>query len=308
MKKINLSDINKSLINYDLFICSSSFENRCLKIAGTVNSQQFKNAIICHFENNYIEAEDNLSKLKALFDSPVILELSKNSPLGNYDKLFDELNNAKYANVLLDISTFTREIFLLIIQLFRQPIFSEKKLTLCYNPSEKYNESWLTKGVQDIHSILGFLGDFSPIKKLMLIVLVGFEAERSQILIDNFEPNLLFIGKSSTSESENDEIAKINENNFSKLLKLNPGSHKFEFSCKDLPFTKKTVGDIIRKYRNEYNIVISPMCNKLSTLAVASVVFDNPEVQICYASPNLYNIESYSTPSNYIYLIDSNEL
>jgi hypothetical protein len=316
MEKINLSSVDKSLVDYDLFICSSSFENRCLEVASKVNSKQFKKVIVCHFKDNYKEAEHNLSQIKGLFNNLSVIELLKNQPLSNYDRLFDEINNSECVNVLLDISTFTREMFLIIIQLFRMPIFANKKLTLCYNPSDKYSsvqkdkldELWLSKGVDNIRSVLGFSGDFSPIKKLLLIVLVGFEAERSQILIDSFEPNLLFIGKASKKESANEEIAQINELNFQKLLKKNSDAKQFEFSCMDLSFTIKSISQIIETYQKRYNIVISPMCNKLSTLAVASVVFKYPEVQICYASTNLYNIDAYSTPSNYIYMIDANEL
>jgi len=306
MKTIKHSEIEKSIQGFDLFICSSSFENRCLEIASKVNSKQFKKVIVCHFRDNCVEAENNLLKIKELFDNPIVIELFKNKPLSNYDKLFDEIIDSECMNVLLDISTFTREIFLIILKLFRQPAFANKKLTLCYNPSGKFTD-WLTKGVDKIRSVLGFSGDFSPIKKLMLIVLVGFEAERSQILIDSFEPNLLFIGKASQKESTNEKLAQNNDVHFQKLLKTNSNAEKFKFSCIDLSHTIEEISRIIENYRKEYNIVISPMSNKLSTLAVASVVFKYPEVQICYASPNLYNTE-YSTSSNYIYMIDADDL
>ena len=309
MKTIEHLKINESLVGFDMFICSSSFEERCLGVSNKVNSKQFKKVLVCHFEDNRIETEDNFSKLKELFiDNGTVIELFKNNPLSNYDKLFDEVNNSECSNVLLDISTFTREMFLIILRLFRQPIFTNKKLTLCYNPSAKF-ANWLTKGVSDIRSVLGFPGDFSPIKKLMLIVLVGFEAERSQVLIDNFEPNLLFIGKASPKESTNGELAQINEINFQKLLKANLNAKEFEFSCIDLHPTIETISHIVEEYRKDFNIVISPMSNKLSTLAIASVVFKYPEVQICYASPNLYNTEySTSSSSDYIYTIDADEL
>jgi hypothetical protein len=50
------------------------------------------------------------------------------------------------------------------------------------------------------------------------------------------------------------------------------------------------------------------MCNKISTLAAAAVTYKHPEVQICYASTNLYNTIAYSTPTNNIYIIEASEL
>jgi hypothetical protein len=316
MKTIKHSEIKKSIQGFDLFICNSSFENRCLEVAKNIVVEQFKNVVICHIEDNYIEADKNLIELKKIFNQENVITITKNSPLANYDKLYDYFISCDFSNVLFDISTFTRENFLMILQLFKQEPFKDKTLTLCYNPSDKYSsvpdndmdKLWLSKGVQNIRAVLGYSGDFSPIKKLMLIVLVGFEAERVQIVIDNFEPALLYIGKVSKSGSKSKEISTINEHNFNKLVNQNPYAKKFEFSCMEFQPTIEALMDIIKQYKEKYNIVISPMCNKLSTLAVASVVFKYPEVQICYASTNLYNIEAYSTPSNYIYLVESNEL
>ncbi len=316
MKRIDLSEINNSLVGFDLFICDSSFESRCLEVANRINAEQFKKIIICHFEDNYVEANNNLEKLKELFSNSVVVILSKNDPLSNYDKIYDEIINSECNNVLFDISTFTRENFLIILRLFRQSLFQDKNLTLCYNPSDKYSslsggelsDLWLSKGVQGIRAVLGYSGDFSPIKNLMLIVLVGFEAERAQIIIDNFEPDILYIGKASHSNSGNAELGNINKYNFDKIFKTNPEANEFEFSCVELDFTVSALCGIIEKNKDKYNIVISPLNNKLSTLAVASAVFKYPEVQICYASTNLYNIEAYSTPSNFIYTIDAKEL
>jgi hypothetical protein len=142
----------------------------------------------------------------------------------------------------------------------------------------------------------------------MLVELVGFEAERAQIVINNFEPALLYLGKAPESKSKNTEIAKINEHNFRKLINLNPEAKQFDFSCLELAPTIESLSKIIEEHKDNYNIVISPMCNKLSTLAVASTVFKYPEVQICYASTNLYNIDAYSTPSDSICLIEFEEL
>ena len=316
MKKINLSDINESLLGFDLFICDSSFESRCLEVANKINAEQFKKIIICHFEDNYVVANNNLEKLKNIFKNSSILILSKNDPLLNYDEIYDEIIECDLKNVLFDISTFTRETFLIILQLFRQTPFQDKNLTLCYNPSDKYSsvsgeklsDLWLSKGVQNIRSVLGYSGDFSPIKDLMLIVLIGFEEERAQIIIDNFDPDLLYIGKAPRADSGNGDLGEINQYNFDKIIEKNPYVCKFEFSCIEIVPTVKTLCEIIEKNRDKYNIVISPLNNKLSTLAVASTVFKYPEVQICYASTNLYNIEAYSSPSDFIYLIDAKEL
>lgn len=317
MKTIKTSQISRTLVDYDLFICNTSFESRCLEIGSKLDFSKFKKTIICHFEENYIEAENNLEQFKLLFKEKLsVILLSKNNPLLNFDKLFDEISIDYYKNVLIDISTFTREMLLIILKLYSLYPFSEIKITLCYNPSDKYStiptdkieDLWLSKGVQSIRSVLGYSGEFSPIKELMLIVLVGFEAERSQIIIDSFEPHKLFIGKSPSETSRNKELATINNYNFERLVRMNPSADTFEFSCIDIKDTVSILSNIITQNSEKFNIVICPMSNKISTLATASVVFKHPEVQICYSLTNQYNIEAYSTPSDTVLLIEANSL
>lgn len=317
MDKINITEVNKCLTNYDVFICSTSFEDRCLQIANHLDISQFNAILVCHFKDNYPESDENLSRFQQKFGSKCnVLLLEKDLPLYNYDQIYDQLLKIHFKRVLLDITTFTREMFLIIIKLFNQESFKDKKLTLVYNPSDKYSNVqkddadnlWLSKGVKEIRTVIGYAGDLSPIKETLLIVLVGFEAERSQVLIDNFEAENLYIGKAPKEESANAEIANINDINFQKLLRNNPHAHTFEFSCKDLNFSIEKINAIIEPNIENYNIIISPMCNKLSTLAVAAVTYKHSEVQICYASANLYNTIAYSNSINCVYIIEASEL
>ena len=317
MNKVNIKDINTTINAYDVFICSTSFEDRCLSITSHLNSDQFNKIIVCHFKDNFPEANANLHKLQDILgDKCSVLYLEKDSPLSNYDIIYDELASTHFESALLDISTFTREMFLIIIKLFEQGNFKTKSLTLTYNPSDKYSSFpkdevsnlWLSKGVKEIRTVLGYSGDLSPIKDNLLIVLVGFEADRSQVIIDSFEAEKLYLGRAPEGESTNENLAQINDINFKMLLRNNPHASSFEFSCKNIDISIQAICNIVRENKDDYNIIISPMCNKLSTLATVAVSHKYPEVQICYASTNLYNTVAYSTPSDYIYIIEANEL
>ena len=186
MNKVNIEDINKYLQGYNLFICSTSFEDRCLEVANHIEISQFDKILVCHFMDNYQESNNNLRKLQEKFGEKCdVILLEKDSPLNNYDAIYDRLLGITFEKALLDISTFTREIFLIIIKLFNQDLFKDRILTMVYNPSDKYSnvskddydKLWLSKGVKEIRTVVGYAGDFSPIKKDLLIVLVGFEAE-----------------------------------------------------------------------------------------------------------------------------------
>ena len=324
MKKVVKSDINAEVgKNIDLLICSTSFEDRCLSLIECFELDSVKTVIVFDYENNYDKSEQNLNKIVGLLNETTNWQKKKillNSPIENCDTFISVLEKLHVnANVLVDVSTFTRENILILIRLLKSK-YNELNVNYCYTPSSRYSISeddsleiikqnlWLSKGVDDIRSILGYPGVFSPVKKVLLIILVGFEYERAQILIDNYEPNLLIIGKASKDESITDRLSKINEINFNNLLNTNADVETFEFSCKDVTKTKNALMTIYDKYRDEYNIVISPMNNKLSTIAVASFALNHLDVQICYATTNQYNTEGYSQSCDYFYLINSSEI
>lgn len=184
MEKILAIDIEKNIINDSLFICSSSFEKRCLIIPNEISKNKSIEAVICYFPNNYVETEKNTENLKNLFLGRYsTIELSFETPLDNYDKLFDKLTINKKEHIYVDVSTFTRETLLIIIKILSLPMFEATNIHLCYCPSSRYSSyeegtslPWLSKGVRIIRSVVGYSGDMSPIKDLLLIILVGFES------------------------------------------------------------------------------------------------------------------------------------
>lgn len=298
---------------YDMLICSASFEERCLAVASSIRKEIIDVALVCRY-NGYVQfSEDNNSHLVDIFgDKAISVSLDKDDPLAIYDTLYDVILEKSPQSILLDISTFTRETILIALMLFRQDAFKEIDVTVCYVPADRYsatednyvNDIWLSKGVNEIRTILGYAGSYTSLKKTLLVVLVGFEKERAEILINWFEADKLYLGCVPPQESYNNLLSEINKANFTRLASIVGDCNTFEFSCRYLDRTYATLKEIIEANKKEYNIIISPMNNKLSTLAVANVAFDYPEVQVCYASTNQYNTEAYSSPADKVIFFD----
>jgi hypothetical protein len=187
-------------------------------------------------------------------------------------------------------------------------------INLVYTPAESYSsgdgEFWLTKGVRDIRSVLGYSGLQLPSKPLLLIVLNGFEEERTNEIIQAFEPNALIIGKPTGSSSINQSLNKISTDKYNSIKEINSAIiiEEFEFSCFDALETSSRVDYIIERFVDGFNIVIAPLNNKISTLGVALSALKNESVQISYASANQYNIASYSESSKYFVVFNLNQL
>lgn len=308
---ITLGEFKNCDLHYDMLICSASFEDRCLAIASSINKDKIDTAIVCRYEGYSSFSAANNRKLLDLLKGIVIeVPLDKDSPLSVYDKFYDVFFEKRPKSLLLDISTFTRETILIVLMLLRQDDFKDILVTFCYVPAERYSESrtegdneiWLSRGVSEIRTVLGYAGSYTSLKKTLLIVLVGFEKERAQILINNFEADKLYLGCVPPKESHSEELSIINKENFNRLVSQVGDCNTFEFSCKDLQQTQNALKSIIDENQDQFNIIISPMNNKVSTLAVANVTFEYPDVQICYASTNQYNTEAYSSPADRVLL------
>lgn len=304
---------------YDVFICSSSFEERC-KVIPSIVQNKIKHVFICHYDNNYQIVLENYNQIERLFKFSTKVAFEKNRPLLNIDNLIGKLGDSTVSlkqnkNILVDITTLTREMIFILIYFFKNvnPI-NKNNVTFVYNPAIEYStdkknisEKWLSKGVKDIRTVLGYSGMFLPDRKLALILLVGFEQERAKKLIDYFEPSVVFLGHASIDGAITPELQEINKKIYEDLkCLLSITIEQFEFSCITPGETKEKIDGLICSLKKEYNIVIASLNNKISSIGVAFSALENPEVQICYPIVNQYNIENYSLSKDEIYIIDIN--
>lgn len=316
--KVNTSELNSVINVIDLFICSSGFETRSKSFAVAIDKASVKDALIFHIEENYILSYNNLKEIESLMPQIKTVEHPKNNPIETYDSIFRELNliydhflDVDKVQVVIDVTTFTREVLLILFKVINQKCFINKSnIRLVYTPAENYPNDWLTKGVRYIRSIFGYSGMILPSKKLMLVILNGFETERTEEIINSFEPNFILLGKPSYEESINENLGSkgyekfhyIKEKHFPNLI------GEFEFSCVEVDKTITTIENLIDKYKDDFNIVLSPLNNKVSTIAVGLVALKNENLQVCYASANQYNINEYSIPCDYFFIFDFNKL
>lgn len=315
--KVNVSDINNRLGKVDCFLVSTGFEERSKTLLSVLNSSKIENGIIFHLEDNYDEANTNLEIIKEKLIKKEIIKYPKNDSFTTfyifYEKLiktFSSVKKKEKLNVVIDATGFSREILLILFKvLIRESFISKLNLTFVHTPAEKYSDDnglWLTKGVREIRPIFGYSGNMYPSKKLLLVVFNGFEDERTEIIIETFEPHKLVLANPSRSGSINEELKVIVDKKYLRLKnKFNSILiDEIEFSCIELDSTIKQVEEIYKKYNLNYNIAIAPLNNKTSTIAVALAAIRNPEIQVCYASANQYNIHKKINPCEYFLVFD----
>lgn len=311
--KIENSEIIQNLGKIDLFICASGFESRSISLASMLSADIVYNAYAFSQQENYTLSEQNLNKINDIFPNLNVIEYPKNKPYDTFEIFINSIDTyiqqsvlSTKLQILLDITAFTRETLLILIRVLSMPdIVNKVNVKIVYKPAYKYQEDWLTKGVREIRPILGYSGLITPSKQSLLVILTGFEDERMRTVIDIFEPTRILLGKPCEKSSINKNLFAISEtksNELSSEYKHLLIDDRFTFSCQDINETKNAILSIYDKYSNDFNIIIAPLNNKISTLGVAFAALKEEGIQICYPSANQYNIDNYSTPSDFFLL------
>ncbi|PCJ01120.1 MAG: hypothetical protein COB15_01415 [Flavobacteriales bacterium] len=318
--RFQLNVINDQLPGtIDIFICNSSFEERSLAILKQIDKSSIKNAIICSNQDQNDIVGENANTIVSLLNCPVLLaKFNTEDPLTIADQLIDKISaliTGVEQNIVVDVTTFTHEALLILLKIFKlNDLCSLCKVTLLYNSASSYcssannaDEVWLSKGLKDKRTILGYPGRFKPNNSLHLIMLVGFEVERAKHLIEAYESDKLSIGMADKDESVEYNVHEVNLNKYEDLKVVYNDVEEYYFSCIDPVKTAKSLNEHINKFEN-HNVVLSPMNNKISTIGCALLAINKPEIQVISSRANVYNTVSYSEPSEYFYKFDLEEL
>jgi len=299
MKSCKTEDLSQSLPDrIDYFLVCASYEDRCLTSYNYIDSMKVKSAAVFYYEQFYENVIDNADLLVEKFKAKkYILDNYKPTTIAdavvNYFSIESDFVEEK-PNVVVDVSTFTRESLLILLRYLQINKDSFKDIVIYYRSADVSHN--LSDAVLSIRSVIGYMGDIDPEKPTHLIVLSGYEYERAKEIIDVVEPDYISIGYGGKGESINDDIQEKNKIFTNKLIAYYSSDNieKFTHSLVDINVLKNKLIEIIFS-KEGYNVVIAPLNNKISTISAGLAASENPKVQICYAQMANYNVVDYST-------------
>ncbi|NQZ26213.1 MAG: hypothetical protein HRT55_07855 [Colwellia sp.] len=300
--KKNITDLHDSInMDVDYFLTCASFEDRCLTIVEGIDHRKISNVLMFYVKQFERYTLENRNKIKSLYQDKVQeLPYGHDRPTDFADLLLSKLEEITDKSLIVDISTFTRESLLILVKFFDLHRARFKSVNLFYRAAEV--NQILSKGIIDVRSVLGYMGDIEMSKPLHLIVLNGFEFERAKYIIDVFEPDYISIGCGSQSGSINTELHDRNVEFTNKLIAYYPKDNisLFEHSLQEPELTRDTLLEVVNS-KPDCNSVIAPLNNKLSTLGAGLAAIKNPSVQLCYTQAADYNV-NYSKKLDDVYI------
>ncbi|EMS70531.1 hypothetical protein [Ruminiclostridium cellobioparum] len=307
MKEIfTLKDLD-TLKNIDVFICAAGFENRSYIIPTALATIEIPNSIIFYINDFYIENINNADKIYSILNSNFKqrVELKYNNPSFSYKAIKEVIeNNLNGINIsgkiLIDITTFSHEHLLMFIKIISEYQNLTDKIVFCYLESKEYSidekdydKKWLTKGIKEVRTIIGYPGNFDPSKENHLLIIMGFENERTKKIIEIFDYEHITLINGAIEESINNEHYAINKSKCNNLIELFPNINNIEVSVIDIIKCKKHIEAYLDIYNNCNNVII-PMNNKISTIACGLLGISNKDIQLSYISAEVYNKFNYS--------------
>jgi len=314
-RKVPLQEVGDALTGtYDLFICSSSFEDRCLSIVSNIDVTTIKRACIVSNMDLLEYIGKNREAIEGILGEKAHhVKISTSDPLLTEDHLQTAIADVADSadRILLDVTTFTHESLLILIWLLRL-YCRAAAITVVYAGADEYSVGdevefkWLSRGIGEIRSVLRYPGNVLPSRKTHLIIIVGYEHERAAELINALEPHSIALGYGRSDTATTAKNQSANER-YMELVKQMATSYSqigtFEIPCDD---PDGTCDEIVRQIdlANGLNVLISPMNNKLSTIGVAHAALKHEDVQLCYAQALRYNYTAYSKPSDQCYIFE----
>lgn len=270
-----MSDLNSVVISL------ASWEPRFLQ--GTINDIAEAKATKCvafFFSEFSDRSSENLECLRkhclerdVSFDA---VELSYKVPLKSRDAIKSKLSELKSANnVLLDISTMTREIVW-----FAMDILLELKVTYSYTYwRPESTDQWTSKNSTRPRLVLGRAGESEYDKQTLIAVTTGFDSSRLDQMISYFEPAELIMFVQEGAQFENDE------NNVQKYVGYGLGSVRPTTVMLDsyaVDHGYERISNALDSKLENYNVVLASFGPKPSSIALHRFALENPSAALAY--------------------------
>ena len=296
----------------DLFVCSASFERRCVSIAEHLDETRIDRVLIAHNQAFRDVVDANFKFLRERFagrESTLLLDSA--DPVlttNNVVEAIREQREKGARRVLIDITAFTHETLLILFRVCSQEFEKASVVDFLYAPASEYSigdkpgDKWLSKGISEVRSVMGYPGGFAPSRDTHLIVLAGFEDYRALSLTQELEPSLVSIGYGDRSEVGTRPHQVTNEAKVARIRSVLGSVETFVFSCYDALGAEETIRRMVRG-PDQYNTILAPMNTKISTLGAARVALKDESIQICYAQADIYNYRNYSEPGGEYYVL-----
>lgn len=205
------------------------------------------------------------------------IELEYSDSISNWKKLGDFFNSVKPKEVIINITTFPRETIWTFLFFLR---LSSPRVTYVYYKPQSYDkgDGGLTKNHKSPRLLFKHSGVFDLDKKLALFIITGFDHNRTDLLIEHYEPTKVVYLSQKGKQFEN---MKRNCGISPKTAYENVIIENISFDSYNINESYNTLVELI-KNNSDYNIIITSQGPKTSAISTYNAYLENKNVALAY--------------------------
>lgn len=281
----------------DLFICCASFEERSIASVERLSGNfRVRFSIIFVIEEPIYQQQidTNLFKIQGMLsrktsEGVFVIRCQRDDPTEGITQLKNVWKRCRPKDddepyITLDISGFSK-IYLLGLLHY---LVAELNLGLprILHTTQTYAPSRLTQGVHQITTVANFFGSMSLEKETVLVLFLGFEAERSQSVWKQFNPSRTICLITAPRDGNAEYVRYAEKNN--ELL-LSQANVEVRHVAADSPYEiRNTLEAIHDEFKTTANMIIGPFGTKPQTVGIFVFWLEHPRIQIVYSFPSEY--------------------
>lgn len=188
-------------------------------------------------------------------------------------------------HAFLDISTMPRDLIWSLLSFLRE---LKIKSTYVYNKPASYHSKWLSRDPGNPRLVYKLAGESQFGLKTTLLVITGFDLERTQQVINFFDPGETVLAIQTGPQFEN---LRMNVRRHREFFSGIPDITSFDIDAYTGDHGFAPILKVVERKIGKTNIVMASLGPKLSAIALFRVHMRHPEVGLTYTPSKDYNLK-----------------
>lgn len=191
------------------------------------------------------------------------------------------------SKIFLDITTMSRNIIWSLFFFLKQ---KHKTINIIYCTPSEYSDEWISRDPSKPKLLFKHSGIIDLDLKNCLIIVTGFDTDRTKQLVKYFEPNkiVLLVQKENDFKNNKRNNPTLHRNICEELGYANVDTLYVDSYSQDLDL--EIIENTIYQNLKTHNIILSSLGPKMSSISIYNAYIRHPEVALAYIPCKEYNV------------------
>jgi hypothetical protein len=212
-------------------------------------------------------------------------QLQVTNPSHNWQRLRETIlkSVSPRSDVIVDLTTMPREIIWLVFWFLD---LQQVQVQYVYHRPDSYGE-WLSRDPEKPRLVYKMSGFAKLGARTALLVLAGYDVDRTQQLVAFFEPAVLLLG---LQKQNRDKVNAERMQRLKERFKDDPSTRVFEVDAFSNDHGQSVIESQVAELLKSHNIIMSSLGPKLSAVSMYRICRTYPEIGLAYAPSREFNI------------------